>query len=243
MKKIAIIHDWFTAIGGAEKVIDQLLKVFPDAQLYSVVDFLPDDQRGILNGKHVSTTFVQRFPFVSKRNYRNFLPLMPMAVEQLDLSAFDIVFSNCHAVSKAVITNHNQLHISYIHTPMRYAWDMQNDYLKNSGFSGVKDMLARLLLHYIRTWDAVAASRPDLLIANSGFIAKRIRKIYRRESQVIYPPVDTDYFTPEGSREDFYFTASRFVPYKRIDIIADAFRKMGGTHAYTCRCRCVFQLH
>lgn len=226
MKKIAIVHDWFTSLGGSEKVIEQLVKIFPDAQLFSLVDFLPEKDRNMLDGKHVATTFLQQFPFINRNNYRNFLPLMPMAIEQLDFSDFDVIFSNCHAVSKSVITNHDQLHISYIHTPMRYAWDMQNDYLKNSGFSPIKSILARIMLHYIRTWDAVAASRPDVLIANSGFIAKRIKKIYRRKSRVIYPPVDTDYFTPEGSREDFYFTASRFVPYKRIDIIVDAFRKM-----------------
>jgi glycosyltransferase involved in cell wall biosynthesis len=155
-----------------------------------------------------------------------YLPLMPLAVEQFDLSGYDLIISNCHAVSKGVITGPGQLHISYVHTPLRYVWDMQNEYLKNSGIKGLMGMVARIFLHYVRNWDAVAANRPDVLIANSGFIAKRIKKVYHRESQIIYPPVDVDYFTPEGSHDDFYLTASRFVPYKRIDLILEAFRGM-----------------
>jgi glycosyltransferase involved in cell wall biosynthesis len=151
---------------------------------------------------------------------------MPLAIEQLDLSGYDVIISNCHAVSKGVITGPEQLHVGYIHTPIRYAWDMQNAYLENSELRGLKGIAARILLHYIRNWDALAANRPDVLIANSGFIARRIRKTYRRESHVIYPPVDTDYFTPEGQRDDFYLAASRFVPYKRIDLIVEAFRSM-----------------
>lgn len=234
MIKIAIVHDWFTTLGGSEKVVEQLLQVFPNADLFSLIDFLPQKERPLLNGHTVSTTFLQNAPFINAKNYRNYLPLMPLAIEQLDLTGYDVIFSNCHAVSKGVITGLEQLHISYIHTPMRYGWDMQNAYLENSGMHGLKGALARVLLHYIRIWDASAANRPDKLIANSGFIAKRIRKIYRRDSAVIYPPVDTDFFTPEydassgqaHQREGFYFTASRFVPYKRIDLIVNAFRTM-----------------
>ena len=226
MKKIAIVHEWFTTLGGSEKVIEQLLQIFPNADLFSLIDFLPEKERGWLAGRKVQTSVLQKFPFININNYRSYLPFMPMSIEQLDLSGYDIVISNCHAVSKGVITSPEQLHISYIHTPTRYAWDMQNSYLENSRINGLKGLLARLLLHYIRIWDFAAASRPDVLIANSGFIARRIRKTYRRESQVIYPPVDTEYFTLNGPREDFYFTASRFVPYKRIDLIVEAFRGM-----------------
>jgi len=233
MYKIAIVHDWFTTLGGSEKVVEQLLQVFPDADLFSLIDFLPVEERPLLNGHLVSTTFLQRAPFINAKNYRNYLAFMPLAIEQLDLTAYDIIFSNCHAVSKGVITGLEQLHISYIHTPLRYAWDMQNAYLENSGMRGLKAALARILLHYMRIWDASAANRPDVLLANSGFIARRIQKIYRRESRVMYPPVDTDYFTPAADanapghqREDFYFAASRLVPYKRIDLIVEAFRNM-----------------
>jgi glycosyltransferase involved in cell wall biosynthesis len=224
--KIAIVHEWFTTLGGSEKVIEQLLKVFPEADLFSLVDFLPASERGMLGGKQVQTSFLQKAPFINRKNYRSYLPFMPMAVEQLDMSPYNVIISNCHAVSKAVISGPDQLHIAYIHTPLRYAWDMQNAYLENSGMRGLKGAAARLLLHYIRIWDVTAANRADILLANSRFIARRIRKVYRRESRVLFPPVDTDYYTPEGPREDYYFTASRFVPYKRIDLIAQAFREM-----------------
>ena len=226
MTKIAIVHEWFATSGGSEKVVEQLLQIFPDADIFALIDFLPEKDRGLLRGKTVNTSFLQGAPFINGKNYRNFLPLMPLAVEQFNLQGYDVIISNCHAVSKGIISSPEQLHIGYIHTPMRYAWDMQNAYLENGGFSGVKGFIARLLLHYVRSWDAIAASRPDIVVANSKFIARRIQKIYRRNSQVIYPPVDTDYFTPDGLREDYYFTASRFVSYKRIDLIAEAFQKM-----------------
>lgn len=228
MNKIAIVHDWFTTLGGSEKVIEQLLQVFPNADLFSSIDFLPVKERPLLQGHAVSTTFLQKAPLINAKNYRSYLPFMPLAIEQLDLSAYDVIFSNCHAVSKGIITGLEQLHISYIHTPMRYAWDMQNAYLENSGMRGLKGAAARLLLHYMRIWDFSAANRPDILLGNSAFIVKRIRKIYRREASVLYPPVDTDYFSPaqDVPREDFYFAASRFVPYKRFDLIIEAFRGM-----------------
>ena len=224
--KIAIVHDWFTTPGGSEKVIEQLLKAFPNAGLFSLVDVLPENERAFLGGVEVRTTFLQKLPFIDHKNYRAILPFMPLAIEQIDLTGYDIVISNCHAVSKGVITGSEQLHISYVHNPLRYAWDMQSEYLNQSGMNGLKNAIARIVLHYVRNWDIIAGCRPDIIVANSGFIAKRIRKIYRRESLVIYPPVNTDYFMPDGNREDFYFTASRFVPYKRIDLIADAFRNM-----------------
>jgi glycosyltransferase involved in cell wall biosynthesis len=226
MNKIAIVHEWFTTPGGSEKVVEQILQVFPDADLFSLIDFLPEKERGMLSGKKVHTSILQNAPFINGRNYRSYLAFMPLAIEQLDLSGYDLVISSSHAVSKGVITGPGQLHVSYVHTPIRYAWDMQNSYLENSGIKGFKGAAARILLHYIRIWDVIAASRPDVMAANSRFIARRIRKIYRREAEVIYPPVDTEYFTPEGNREDFYFTASRFVPYKRIDLIVEAFRNL-----------------
>jgi glycosyltransferase involved in cell wall biosynthesis len=224
--KIAIVHEWFTTLGGSEKVIEQLLKIFPNADIFSLLDFLPEKDRTFLGSTKVQTTFLQTMPFISHKNYRTYLPFMPLAVEQINLSDYDVIISNCHAVSKGVITSPEQLHISYIHTPMRYAWDMQNAYLESSGLKNIKGAAARLLLHYVRNWDVIASMRPDKLLANSGFIAKRIRKIYRRDSHVLYPPVDTDYFTPQEPREDYYLAASRFVPYKRVDLIAEAFRGM-----------------
>jgi glycosyltransferase involved in cell wall biosynthesis len=191
-----------------------------------LIDFLPEKDRGMLAGKTVQTSILQHAPFINSRNYRTYLPFMPLAIEQLDLSAYYVIISNSHAVIKGVITSPEKLHISYVHTPTRYAWDIQNEYLQNSGMKGLKGFTARILLHYIRNWDVVAANRPDRLIANSGFVARRIKKIYRHDAQVIYPPVDTNFFCPDGPRGDFYFTASRFVPYKRIDLIVEAFRGM-----------------
>lgn len=226
MQRIAIVQDWFTTYAGSERVIEQLLQIFPQAELFSLIDYLPADQRGFLGGRSVRTSFLQKMPLV-KKHYRNYLPLMPLAIEQLNVSGYDLIISNCHAVSKGVLSGPEQLHISYIHTPIRYAWDMQDEYLKTGGLGGPRAAIARLILHYIRGWDSIAANRPDRLIASSHFIARRIEKTYRRSSQVIYPPVDTDYFIPPAQpRDDFYLTASRLVPYKRVALIAEAFRQM-----------------
>jgi len=225
LQRIAIVHEWYATRAGSERVIEQLLQVFPSADLYSLFDFMPESERGFLGRRQVQTTFLQNIPFMS-RNYRLALPLMPLAIEQLNLSNYDIIISNCHAVSKGLISSPEQLHISYIHTPMRYAWDMQSEYLQVSGMGGLSGFAARVVLHYIRAWDALAADRPDAIVANSGFIAGRVRKFYRRDSHVIYPPVDTQAFTLAGKRDDFYLTASRLVPYKRIDLIVRAFADM-----------------
>ena len=222
MRKIAIIHDWFTTYAGSERVIEQLLLIFPDADLFSLIDILSEKEKHFIGNKPIRTSFLQKAPFI-RTHYRSYLPLMPLAIEQFDLSKYDLIISNCHAVSKGVISNPEQLHISYIHSPIRYAWDLQETYLSSGG---MKNAIARLFLHYIRLWDMTAAQRPDKLIASSIFIAKRIQKFYRRPSAVIYPPVDTDYFTPGGEKEDFYITVSRLVPYKRIDLILKAFQAM-----------------
>jgi glycosyltransferase involved in cell wall biosynthesis len=223
--KIAIIHEWLTTYAGSERVIEQMLKVFPHADLYALIDTLPEKDRVFLNGKKVHTSFLQALPFKNKF-YRNYLPFMPFAVEQFDLSKYDVIISNCHAVSKGAISGPQQLHLSYIHTPIRYAWDMQNEYLATHRNSSIAGLVARMILHHIRVWDFTAAQRPDYILANSSFIAKRIEKIYRRDSQVFYPPVDTDFFTYKADKSDFYLAASRLVPYKRMDLILQAFRMM-----------------
>ena len=224
--KVAIVVDWLVTYAGAERVLEQMLHVYPDADLFSVVDFLPEGERDFIQNKHVQTSFIQRLPFAEKR-YRQFLPLMPLAVEQFDLSAYDLVLSSSHAVAKGVITGPDQLHISYVHSPMRYAWDLQFQYLKEASLErGVKGWVTRYLLHRIRGWDAQTANGVDHFIANSNFIARRVWKVYRREAEVIYPPVDTDSFTLHESKEEMYFTASRQVPNKRIDLIVEAFAQM-----------------
>lgn len=218
-----MVHDWLVTYAGAERVLEQMLAVFPDADLYSLIDFVPPEQRAFLGGRPVRTSFVQRLPFARTR-YRQYLPILPLAIEQFDLSGYDLVLSSSHAVAKGVLTGPDQLHLCMCYSPMRYAWDLQHQYLREAGLDrGLRSLLARYLLHRVRLWDARTANGVDDFIAISRFIARRIWKAYRRESTVIYPPVDVEYFVPGGQREEFYLTASRMVPYKRIDVIIDAF--------------------
>ncbi len=224
--KIAIVHDWLVTFAGAEKVLAGLLDIWPDADLYAVIDFLSEEDRAQLGGKRANTTFIQQLP-KARTHYQKYLPLMPLAIEQLDMSRYDLVISSSHAVAKGVLTGPNQLHISYVHSPIRYAWDLQHQYLHEASLDrGLKAKLARMLLHYMRLWDQRTASGVDEFIANSHFIGRRINKSYRRQSTVIYPPVDTRHFTLHTAKEDFYLTASRMVPYKRIPMIVDAFARM-----------------
>lgn len=224
--KVAIVHEWLIDYSGSERVVEQLLQCFPQADLYSVVDFLEDHERGFLGGRKARTTFIQNLPR-AKKSFRAYLPLMPIAIEQLDMSGYDLILSSAHAVSKGVLTGPDQVHISYVHSPIRYAWDLQHQYLRESGLiKGLKANLARAILHYMRLWDTRTANGVDVFVANSGFIGRRIKKAYRRDSQVIYPPVATDKFTLREQKEDFYVTAQRMVPYKRVPLIVEAFAKM-----------------
>ena len=223
--KVAIVHDWLVTYAGAERVLEQMLAVYPDADLFSLIEFVPEEERAFLGGRTVQTSFLQRLPGV-RRRYRSFLPLMPLAIEQFDLSGYDLVLSSSYAVAKGVLTGPDQLHVCMCYSPMRYAWDLQHQYLRETRLNGLRGIPARWFLHRIRMWDYRTASGVDDFIAISHFIARRIWKVYRRESTVIYPPVDVDNFSPEGPREDFYVTASRMVPYKRIDLIVEAFAGM-----------------
>ncbi|HMH56968.1 MAG TPA: glycosyltransferase, partial [Gemmatimonadales bacterium] len=224
--KIAIVHDWLVTYAGAERVLEQMLALYPDADLYSLIDFLPETERQFLRGKPVGTSFLQRIPGI-RRGYRRFLPLMPLAIEQFDLSAYDLVVSSSYAVAKGVLTGPDQPHLCMCYSPARYAWDLQDQYLRETGLDhGVRGVLARWMLHRFRLWDARTANGVDRFIAISQFIARRIWKAYRRQSTVVYPPVDVEGFTPGGARDDFYVTASRLVPYKRVDLIVEAFAAM-----------------
>jgi glycosyltransferase involved in cell wall biosynthesis len=225
-RKIALVHDWFTVYSGSERVCEQIIHLYPEVDVFSLLDFLPEDQRKFLGGKKPSTSFVQNLPF-ARNKYRQYIGLMPIAVEQLDLSHYDLVLSSSHAVAKGVITGPDQLHISYIHSPLRYAWDMQQQYLREARLErGIKSAFARLLLHYLRLWDLRTANGVDVFLANSQFIARRIFKVYRREARVVYPPVDVDYFSLSSQRENEYLAVSRFVQYKKMDLIIDAFTAM-----------------
>tara|TARA_Y100001956_G_scaffold82897_1_gene106580 strand:- start:3077 stop:4180 length:1104 start_codon:yes stop_codon:yes gene_type:complete len=224
--KVALVHDWLVVNGGAEKVLEGLLDIYPDSDIYTLVDFLPTEKRGWLGKSKVFPSFIQRLP-KAKNSYRSYLPLFPIAIEQFDLSKYDLVISSSYAVAKGVITGPDQTHISYCHSPARYAWDLQAQYLKESGLEkGGKSILARYFLHKFRIWDVRSSLGVDKYVANSNFIAKRIYKCYRRKSEVIYPPVDISRFTLSTDKEDFYLTASRLVPYKRIDLVVEAFSKL-----------------
>lgn len=225
--KIAIVHEWLVTRAGSEQVVEQMLRLYPQADLFSLVDFLPDELRGHFQHKPVTTSFLQGLPG-AKRRFRAYLPLMPLAIEQFDLSEYDLILSSSHAVAKGVITRPDQLHLCYMHTPIRYAWDFQHQYLRGSGLDkGMRSLPTRLILHYMRLWDLASAYRVDHFAANSQFIARRVQKIYRRPAQVIYPPVAIDRFRHTESRENFYLAIARFVPYKRVDLIVSAFNQLG----------------
>jgi glycosyltransferase involved in cell wall biosynthesis len=224
--RVAIVHEWLTVYAGSEKVLARMLDVFPEADLFAVVDFLPQDQRPLLGGKRAETTFIQRLPRARTR-YRSYLPLMPFAVEQLDLAGYDLVISNNHAVAKGVRTAPDQLHVCLCHSPMRYAWDLQEQYLRAAGLGrGVRGALTRAILHRLRTWDRATAAGVDRFIAISDFIAGRIAKAYRREATVLRSPIDAAAFPLQTDKGDAYLAASRMVPYKRMDLIVEAFRQM-----------------
>lgn len=224
--RVAIITDWLVAYAGGEKVLEQILKIYPQADLYSLVDFFPKEHRKALSGKYAYTSFIQKLPF-AKTKYRQYLPLMPLAIEQFDLSSYDLVISSSSAIAKGVITGPDQLHLCYCHSPIRYAWDLQHQYLAESNLlKGFKSWLIRYSLHKIRQWDVRTANGVDNFISNSHFIKRRIWKVYRRKAQVVYPPVDINLFTLSQEKEDFYLTSSRIVPYKKIHLIVEAFAKM-----------------
>lgn len=219
-----MVHDWLVVKGGAERTLERILECYPQAEVFTLVDFLPPAQREFLSGRTVHTSFLQRLP-LAQRYYRHYLPLMPLAIESFDLSGFDLVISSSFCVAKGVLTGPDQLHVSYVHSPVRYAWDLQHEYLQQHGVGqGLRGLLTRKLLHDLRMWDVRTSNGVDCFISNSHFIARRIWKTYRREAEVIYPPVDTEFFhCGQSPREDYYVTASRLVPYKRTQLIVEAF--------------------
>jgi glycosyltransferase involved in cell wall biosynthesis len=215
--KVAIVHDWLVENGGAEKVLDELLTLYPGADLYTLINFS--------NKYQAHTSFLQKIPFV-KRLYRYMLPLMPFAIEQFDLSGYDLIISSSSSVSKGVITHAEQLHICYCLSPMRYAWDLTFFYVDREKHSPVLQGLMRYFFHKLRLWDTLASNRVDHFLSISDFIARRIEKTYRREALTLYPPVDTEFFTMEETTEEHYITVGRLVSYKRVDLLVEAFNAM-----------------
>ncbi len=226
--KVAIVHDWLVTYAGSERVVEQMLACYPQADVFSLVDFLPESDRGMLGGRKVRTSIIQHLPWARKR-FRAYLPLMPLAVEQLDVSGYDLVISSSHAVAKGVLVGPDQLHVCMCYSPIRYAWDLQHQYLHESGLDkGIKSWLIRWLLHKIRLWDSRTSAGVDQFVAISRYIGRRIAKTYRRDSHVIYPPVNVEDFLLQASKEDFYLAASRLVPYKKMPLIVEAFNQMSG---------------
>jgi glycosyltransferase involved in cell wall biosynthesis len=225
MTRIAVVHDWFNEVGGSEMVVKEILYLYPDADVFCLFDFFNQENRNnYLFGKATHTSFIQQIPFAKSR-YRNLFPLFPKAIESLDLSGYDIIISSSSCVAKGVKKKPNQLHISYCHSPARYAWDLKEDYLKTAKTLVSKKIL-KTFFEKLRKWDLKSSSRVDFFIANSCFVQNRIQKFFHRESTVIYPPVDVEMKESDGERSDVYLSVSRLVTYKNIDLIVEAFRKM-----------------
>lgn len=222
--RIAIVHDWLVTDAGAEKVLRAILDIYPESDVFSLVDFLDGEQReSVLCGRYAKASFIQKLPF-AKKHFRNYLPLFPKAIESFDLSSYDLVISSSWAVAKGVRTHKNQKHICYCHTPIRYAWDLYDEY--TSALSQPKKLLVKSTLGYIKKWDVRNSKRVDKFISNSAFVSERIKRTYGRESSVIYPPVDVKSFALCEDKEDFYLVASRLVSYKKISLIVEAFVAM-----------------
>ena len=227
MSRIAIIHDWLVEYGGGERALSEIIRCFPGADVFVPVDFMAAEHRHCLQGARVFTSFVQDLPWARTR-YWDYIGLMPLAMEQFDLADYDLVVSNSHSVAKGVIIHPEQVHVSYVLSPMRFAWDLQPAYLREFGLErGVKSWMARVLLQRLRRWDSTTADRVDAMAAPSRYIARRIEVCYRREAGVIPPPVNVDFYSPSSqAREDFYLSASRLIPFKRMALLLQAFARM-----------------
>ena len=223
--KIALIHDYLVQYGGAERVLEAFTEIFPKAPIFTMV-YDKKLMNGSFENKKIRSSFLQKIPFVGS-HHRVFPLLMPMAIEQFDLSEFDIVLSDSNSYAKGVITNPNTLHVTYCHTPMRYAWDDCHKYLREFKYSKLTKKLVPFAMNYIRLWDKISADRPDQYIANSNFVSMRIKKYYNKDSFVINPPVNMNNFNISEKIEDYYLMTGRALPYKRFDIAIKAFNKLG----------------
>lgn len=222
----AYIQDWLAGgFVGSEKVLAEMLAT-RSGPIYTLVHRPQDFVGTPLEGAEVHTSAIQHWPG-GVSHYRTYLPFMPYQIEQFDLTDYDTIVSSSHAVAKGVLVGAGQLHLSYVHSPMRYAWDLYQQYLREANLTrGVKATLAKVALHYIRVWDQSTANRVDVFLANSEYVARRVWRTYRRPARVLYPPVDVARFDHTRPREDFYLTMSRFVPYKRLDLIVETFTRL-----------------
>ncbi|MBT3648833.1 MAG: glycosyltransferase [Flavobacteriales bacterium] len=225
--KVAFVHDWFTIPAGAEKVAAEIIDLIQPERVYSLFNFMPfGELNRITQGRGVKTSFLQQVPAASE-HYRHLAPLYPKAISKLDVSEFDIIISSSWMAAKGVNKREGQIHISYCHTPMRFAWGLQETYLKKYGYNhGIKKWLAKLMINRLKNWDEQTAEGVDHFVANSNFVSQRIDKAYGRQSTVIYPPIQCERFALHEDKADFYFTASRFVDYKNLELIIDTFSRL-----------------
>jgi glycosyltransferase involved in cell wall biosynthesis len=232
--RVALVHDWLTGMRGGEKVIELIGSLFPEAPIYTLFHF-PGSVSPAIESHPIHTSFLQRAPGL-RTHYRRYLPLFPMAIEELDLTRYDLVISSSHCVAKGVIPSPDAFHLCYCHTPMRYAWDQEHAYFPRR--SGAGALVRSLALSALRTWDAASATRVNLFLANSSFVARRIRSYYGREAEVLHPPVDVEYFTPangkkapreakEVKEEDYCLMVSALAPYKRVELAIAACDRLG----------------
>lgn len=223
-KRVAIVHDWLVTDAGAEKVLHELLVLYPDADVFTLVDFLsPEDRENILNDRKTKTSFIQYLPY-ARKYFRYYLPLMPLAIGLLNVRGHDLIISSSWAFAKGVKPHKDALHVCYCHTPIRYAWDMYETYTKDLPF--LKKCITKLILKLIRKWDIASLDRVDYFVSNSNFVSERIKRTYERDSIVVYPPVNTDAFQIGNQKKPFYLTASRLVGYKKTKLIIEAFNKL-----------------
>ncbi len=220
--QVALVHDWLTGMRGGEKCLEVFCELFPEADLFTLVH-VPGSVSPTIERHRIHTSLLQRLPG-STQHYRWYLPLMPTAIETFDLSPYDVVLSSSHCVAKGVIPRPDALHVAYVHTPMRYAWDLWPQYFPATGV--VSRYVAPLVLNYLRTWDTASAQRVDRFLANSQFVARRIAKYYRRRATVVPPPVDTAFFIPGTERGDYYLMVTALVPYKGVDLAIQAFNAL-----------------
>jgi glycosyltransferase involved in cell wall biosynthesis len=218
--KVALIHDWLTGMRGGEKVLEALCELFPQAHLYTLLHH-PGTVSPTIERLPIHTSFIQSIPF-SKKGYRRYLPLFPMAIERFELKGYDLILSCSHCVAKGIIPPPDALHISYLLTPMRYAWDMYDEY-----FGAKRNWMIPFFIHYLRMWDVTSSQRVDDFLAISKHVQGRIKKFYRREAEVIYPPVDTHRFKTGTKKGDFFLVVSSLVPYKAVDLAVEAFNRLG----------------
>ncbi len=220
--RVALVHDWLTGMRGGEKCLEVFCELFPEADLFTLLH-IPGSVSPTIERHHIHTSLLQRFPG-SARYYRWYLPLMPTAIEAFDLNAYDVVISSSHCVAKGVIPRPDALHVAYIHTPMRYAWDLWPQYFPPTGL--VSRYVLPLVLNYLRTWDVASSARVDHFLANSQFVAQRIARYYRRRATVVPPPVDTAWFTPGTRRAEYYLMVTALVPYKGVELAIEAFNAL-----------------